>query len=169
MPWVVGTLVARANTLWNRIRDRILAGEDGDSDFCSLSSLSSISSSPSDTALNTTVGRQVDLQNAMTDCDLPFNENVEQERRDLALAFRIRIEEVHKVILSISEAILLLLLAEWDSGLALAQFQGREEARNRLRVAFDGMHDRTEDTNEHSARIAAMLANSAMIRGRLAC
>src|SRR6202000_1645126 len=34
MPWVVGTLVARANTLWNRIRDRILAGEDGESDFC---------------------------------------------------------------------------------------------------------------------------------------
>jgi hypothetical protein len=165
--------VARAHALWNRHRERILAGEDPDQDdddnddSSSLSSLSSASTRPhnatsnnrdsADTSLNNKISTEVELMTTMEGEHLPFNVNIEQERRDLALAFRVGIEEKHGVLLSISEAVLLLHLADWDISLALAQFQSHEQARNRLRVAFDSLRIPTGDVNEQSARIAAML------------
>ncbi|KAJ9616407.1 hypothetical protein H2200_000125 [Cladophialophora chaetospira] len=162
--------VARAHAMWDRNRARIMAGEVPDDDDSSLSSLSStLSSSLSttssavadetgvDASLNAAIGQKVDMRVAMEDNGLPFNANIEQERRDAALAFRMRIESVHEVVLSISEAVLLLYLADWDTGVALAEFQSHEEARNRLRIAFDSFRRSTDDLNEQSARLAAML------------
>lgn len=163
-------LVAQAHADWGSDLAHVLAGKTAEDifgdDSSSLSSLSSLSSpSPSaaddngggDASLSAALSHRIDRRDAMENEALPFNTNIEQERRDGALAFRLRIENVHEVVLSISEAVLLLYLAEWDIGVALAQFQSHEEARNRLRVAFDSMRGRTDDLNEQSARLAAML------------
>ncbi len=165
IPSSIGALVAQAHADWETDLARVLAGENFD-DTSSLSSLSSLPPSSAaaddddnngDSSLRTAIGQKIAMRDAMEDAALPFNVNIEQERRDAALAFRIRIESVHGVVLSISEAVLLLYLAEWDIGVALAQFQSHEEARNRLRITFDSMRNRTEDLNEQSARLAAML------------
>ena len=149
-----GSTVARAYARYTRDRERILAGEDDTSSFSSLSSLSS----SSDTGESKGVAvANTPLRQQMEDLDLPFDNNIEQERRDTALAFRLRIEDIHNYPLSISEAVLLLHLADWDIGVALASFEGYDEARNRLRIAFDGMRDYTDDANERSARIAALV------------
>ena len=161
-------IVTRAHARWTRDRARALAGADAD-DTSSHSSFSSLSSSasfsgPSDEGNATggdAIGRtssRLSLRQAMEGSDLAFNENVEQERRDTALAFRIHIAEIHDgLALSISEAVLLLSLAEWDVGDALASFASHEEARNRLRIAFDGMRHRTGNLNEESARLTVLI------------
>lgn len=138
------------------MRARMLAG-DVDDDTSSLSSLSSDDSSSGAASPPAALGQRIELIKAMEDDHLPINANNEQERRDAALAFRMRVESVHDVVLSIPEAIFLLYLADWDTGSALAQFQGHAEARNRLRIAFDSLRDRTDDPNEQSVRLAAML------------
>lgn len=150
--------VARAHSRWTRDRERILAGaeSDVDDDDDSLSSLST--SSESDNAEedpDAHINERINLRQALE--DLPLCDNIEQERRDAALAFRIRVEEVYDAVLSRSEAILLMNLARWDLGLALATFESHAEARDRLRVAYDGMRDDTDNVDEQSARIAALL------------
>ncbi len=71
---------------------------------------------------------------------LPFSSG-EQERRDAALAFRETIKEEHYLTLSISEAVLLLQLEDWDIGLARDAFRSHEVARRRLRYNFDGLRE----------------------------
>ena len=144
--------VERAHARWTTIRERVLAGDnasDSDSSF-SLSSLSS-SSSKNSGNLRQNIDAGVELER------LPFNNNVEQERRDAALFLRLQIEELHNVVLSRAEAVLLLQLADWDLGTAIATFENHEEARNRLRIAFDGMRTNTYDENQQSARLARLL------------
>ena len=65
----------------------------------------------------------------------------EQERRDAARAFRKHIFRLHAVLLRVSEEILLLQLAGWDTGAAIEAFIGHPEARNRLREAFDSLRE----------------------------
>ena len=155
--------VERAATSWTRDRERILAGNGLDSDCHSDSSLSSLSSSSSsssnDRPNSPGDGRceEIDLRVELETAGLHFNDSVEQERRDAAHALRIRIEEIHEVVLSRSEAVLLLSSADWDLGAALASFTSHEEARSRLRIAFDGMRADTDDVDQQSARIAGLL------------
>ena len=163
------SIVALAHTRWSTDRARILARDNADaassfsrssspsSSSASSSSSSSSGSESDDDGTDSVASEDISLLPEMQNARLPFNNNIEQERRDTALAFRLRVEEHHDLLLGISEAVLLLQLADWDIGVALASFRNHEEARDRLRVAFDGMRDKTDDTNEQSARVSALV------------
>lgn len=84
----------------------------------------------------------IDTQTAVSFDLLPNQQqSIEQERRDTAVVFRdqVRAMPSDAARLSISEAILLLHLADWDLGKAVKDWRGLDDARDRLHVAFDRM------------------------------
>ena len=101
----------------------------------SSGSESSLADSASDSD-STSEGKLVD---AMRAAAIPYSENIEQERRDAALALRKHLQENNNVKLSCSQAVLLLFLAQWDIGRAVAEFKGLKDALCRLHVHFDPM------------------------------
>jgi hypothetical protein len=155
--------VEQAHAQWNADRGFILAGRTAETSSASSFTSDSDNDADDEDEDNNAAGASSpttpnnSLRQVMEDDNLPFNSNVEKERRDAALAFRLRIEEIHSLTLSISEAVLLLYLTEWDLGAASASFTSHVEARNQLRVAFDGMRERTNDVDEQTARIAALV------------
>ena len=96
-------------------------------------------SSIGDSASDSDSASEEKLINAMRAAAVPYSENIEQERRDAALALRKHLQENKNVKLSCSQAVLLLLLAQWDLGRAAAEFKSLKDASCRLHVHFDHM------------------------------
>ena len=81
-----------------------------------------------------------DLLSLARNTRLPDSEG-ETEQRDAAITFHNIIQQDHSVLLSITEAVLLLQLARWDIGQALAAFDTHSGALARLRTEYDGLRD----------------------------
>ena len=96
------------------------------------------------------------LLKSFRDANIPVESNAEQQRRTLAVSYAWEIKLRMDVVLTVSEAVLLLFLDDWDPAESLKNFSTREEARDRLRRAFDGMRGDTTDVVQHSARLATL-------------
>ena len=97
------------------------------------------------------------LFQVLKDSNVPVNTSAEQCRRELILCFSEHALSRLGAMLSISEATLLLLIDDWDVGKAVQAFRGHEPARKRLCAPFDAMRSDTQDQNEQSARISALV------------
>jgi hypothetical protein len=150
--------VERALRRWRRCQRSETTGSDNeDSDSSAEDSSDDSDATASNTAANTAYPQRVDLRAAMQAEDLPYNVNIEHERRETVVAFSKRIRERHSVALTIAEAVLLLNREQWDLGMALTLFVTYAEARDRLRVQFDGTRDNTENENEQSFRLVTLI------------
>lgn len=66
-----------------------------------------------------------------------WSDSIEQEHRDGALALRQQIHEATGDLLSRTQAVFLMQLADWDIGIAYTEFKGLKDARCRLHAHFD--------------------------------
>ena len=98
--------------------------------------------SAAESATHADPSSEENLIDAMRAASIPYSDDIEQERRDAALALRKHVEENKDVKLSCTQAVLLLFLAQWDLGKAAADFQGLKDALCRLHVHFDAMRSK---------------------------
>ncbi|KAK4938337.1 hypothetical protein LTR10_021221 [Elasticomyces elasticus] len=87
------------------------------------------------------VQAQKETKKLLTETDIPFNANTEQERRDAAFTLREHVREstLYTETLTRTEAILWNYLQEWDIATAQETFQNVNHVRRQLARIFDQM------------------------------